>query len=69
MDGPKTLNGLILEHLEIIPEPGTSLMIARHPIEVTRTQNNAVQMTRMKAAIPETPESSTDSLDSDMDGG
>jgi Mg2+/Co2+ transporter CorB len=69
LDGPKTLNGLILEHMEIIPEPGTSLMIARHPIEITKTRNNAVQMTRIKPPISESPESSTDSGDPDMDGG
>ncbi len=34
-DGPKTLNGLILDHLEEIPEPGTSMMIEGYPIEVT----------------------------------
>jgi magnesium and cobalt exporter, CNNM family len=50
-DGPKTLNGLILEYLEMIPEPGTSLMISRYPIEVTKTQNNAIQMTRIMPAI------------------
>jgi Mg2+/Co2+ transporter CorB len=49
--GPKTLNGVILEYMEMIPEPGTSLMIARHPIEITKTQNNAVQMTRVMPAI------------------
>ena len=46
-DGPKTLNGLILEHLEMIPEPGTSLMINEVPIEITRTSNNAVQMAKL----------------------
>ena len=55
-NGPKTLNGLIVEHMEIIPEPGTSLMIARHPIEITRTQNNAVQMTRIMPAITSSTE-------------
>lgn len=50
-NGPKTLNGLILEYLEMIPEPGTSLMIAHHPIEITKTQNNAVQMTKIMPAI------------------
>ncbi|TNF36615.1 MAG: HlyC/CorC family transporter [Gammaproteobacteria bacterium] len=64
--GPKTLNGLILEYLEMIPEPGTSLMIARHPIEITKTQNNAVQMTRIKPAIGS---ESTSEDDNDMDGG
>jgi len=33
-DGPKTLNGLILEQLESIPETGTSLLIAGYPMEI-----------------------------------
>jgi len=45
--GPKTLNGLILEHMEIIPEPGTSLMINNYSIEIMRTSNNAVQSVRI----------------------
>ena len=69
MDGPKTLNGLILEHMEIIPEPGTSLMIARHPIEITKTQNNAVQMTRMRPAMPLSQDDINDNNDIEMDGG
>jgi len=51
IDGPRTLNGLILEYMEMIPEPGTSLMIARHPIEIIKTQKNAVQMTRVSDAM------------------
>jgi Mg2+/Co2+ transporter CorB len=47
-DGPKTLNGLILEHMEIIPQNGTSLMIENYTIEITRTNNNAVQTARVK---------------------
>jgi len=58
-NGPKTLNGVILEYMEMIPEPGTSLMIARHPIEITKTQNNAIQMTRVMPAIAK-PENETD---------
>ena len=46
-EGPKTLNGLILEHLEMIPAPGTSLLIANYPIEITRTDKNAVQTARI----------------------
>ncbi len=68
-DGPKTLNGLILEHLEIIPEPGTSLMIARHPIEITKTKNNAVQMTRIQPALIKESEEIETVEDSNMDGG
>lgn len=47
VDGPKTLNGLILEHLEIIPEPGTSLKIEGIAIEITKTKNNAVKSVRL----------------------
>lgn len=47
VDGPKTLNGLILEHLEIIPEPGTSLKLANIAIEITKTKNNAVKSVRV----------------------
>ncbi len=50
-DGPKTLNGLILEHLEMIPAPGTSLLIANYPIEITRTDNNAVQTARIQPQL------------------
>ena len=45
--GPKTLNGLILEHMEMIPEPGTSLLINNYSIEIMRTSKNAVQSVRI----------------------
>lgn len=47
LDGPKTLNGLILEHLESIPEPGTTIKIADHPIEIVQTQDRAVRSARI----------------------
>jgi len=68
LSGPKTLNGLILEHMEMIPEPGTSLKIANHPIEIIKTQNNAVQMTRVKPSIAISNEPNNNE-DNDMDGG
>ena len=46
-DGPKTMNGLVLEYLEDIPEPGTSLMIAGYPIEIVQTTGNAVRTARI----------------------
>jgi Mg2+/Co2+ transporter CorB len=46
-NGPKTLNGLILEHMEIIPKNGTSLMIGNYTIEITRTSNNAVRTAKV----------------------
>jgi len=52
-DGPKTINGLILEHMESIPEPGTSVLIDGYPIEVVQIQNNAVRTVRMSPKLPE----------------
>ncbi len=44
--GPRTLNGLIIEHMELIPEPGTSVLIQGHPMEITQTKNNAIKRVR-----------------------
>lgn len=46
-DGPKTLNGVILEHMEMIPEPGTSLLLHGLPVEIIKTQKNAVKTVRI----------------------
>lgn len=46
-DGPKTLNGLILEYLESIPEPGTSLLLSGYPVEIVQTSENAVKIARV----------------------
>jgi len=47
LNGAKTLNGLILEHLEDIPETGTSLKIAGYPIEIIQTQDRIVKVARI----------------------
>lgn len=52
-DGPKTLNGLILEHLEAIPEPGTSLLLAGHPIEIIQTTANGVKIAKINPTLTE----------------
>ena len=46
-DGPKTLNGLILESLETIPEPGTCVTIDDYPIEIVSSDDNRVQTARI----------------------
>jgi Mg2+/Co2+ transporter CorB len=46
-EGPKTLNGRILEYLEDIPDPGTSLMLADYPVEIVHTTNSAVKTVRV----------------------
>lgn len=59
MDGPKTLNGLIIEHLEMIPEPGTSLLLDNHPVEIIQMKENRVKTVRVHPALPSTePENS-----------
>ena len=52
-DGPKTLNGLIVEYLETIPESGTGLKIGGYPIEIIETRENRVQLARIHAAKAE----------------
>ena len=54
-DGPKTLNGLIVEYLETIPEPGTGLKIEGYPIEIVDTNDNRVKTVRIYPR-QETPE-------------
>ncbi len=46
-NGPKTLNGLILEHMEFIPSVGTCMLIDDHPVEVLKTMDNAVKSVRI----------------------
>ena len=51
----KTLNGLILEHLQDIPEAGTSLKIGDYPIEIIQTQDRAVKVARLFPAQKQPP--------------
>lgn len=46
-EGPKTLNGLIIEYLETIPEQGVSLKLFGHRIEITLMEGNAVKQVRL----------------------
>ncbi len=48
--GPRTINGLILEHLEMIPEGGTSLKINNYVLEIMHTQNNRIKTIRIQTA-------------------
>ena len=46
-DGPKTLNGLIVERLETIPAPTTCLKIEGYPIEIIEVDENRVRTVRI----------------------
>jgi len=47
LDGPKTLNGLLLDQFEDIPEVGVSLKLGDVPVEIVQTQDRAVKMARI----------------------
>jgi len=47
IDGPKTLNGLIIEHLEDIPQNNLSVRIAGYPIEIVEVSNNRIKKVRV----------------------
>ena len=56
-DGPKTLNGLILEYLENIPSPGTCLKIDDYPIEIVESDDSRVVTARVMAPVKRSGES------------
>jgi Mg2+/Co2+ transporter CorB len=51
-DGPKTLNGLLLERLETIPEPGTALRVDDYQFEVLQTGDNTIKTVRVQVMEP-----------------
>ncbi len=57
LEGPKTLNGLIVEHLGDIPAAGLSFRLAGQLVEILQTQDRAIKVVRLlppvgKAILP-----------------
>ena len=50
-NGPKTLNGLILETLESIPERGTSVLISGHSMEIKQTKDNVIRLVKLRPFV------------------
>ena len=46
-DGPKTLNGLIIEYLEDIPQAKLSVRIAGYPVEIVDVSDNMINSVRI----------------------
>jgi Mg2+/Co2+ transporter CorB len=46
--GPKTLNGLIIERLETIPQAGATLQLGGYQLEIVQTTDNAVRSVRVR---------------------
>jgi len=57
-EGPKTLNGLIIEYLEHIPDPGTSMLLGGYPIEIVQTSQNAVKTVHIDPSLKQSLPSS-----------
>lgn len=55
-DGPKTVNGLVTEHLQDLPEAGTSLKLGNYQIDIQRTRGTSVHLARIRSiAQPSEP--------------
>ena len=54
-DGPKTLNGLLLEQLEMIPDPGTALKVGPYQFEILQIADNAIKTVRVKSEGTDKP--------------
>jgi len=52
LDGPKTLNGLIVEHFQDIPEAGIGLNIAGYPMEIVQAKNQVVKVVKIFPVHP-----------------
>ena len=46
--GPKTVNGLLLEHLETIPDSGTMVRVGNYEFEVLQIADNAIRTVRVR---------------------
>ncbi len=46
-DGPRTLNGLILEHLEEIPASHLSVKVAQHKMEILELEENRIKLVKV----------------------
>jgi Mg2+/Co2+ transporter CorB len=53
-DGPRTLNGLIVEYLETLPHAGTVLRLGDLTIEILQTVDNSVKTARIRPAVAAT---------------
>jgi Mg2+/Co2+ transporter CorB len=56
-DGPKTLNGLLLENLESFPDAAAGIKIDEYYFEVMEVKDNLIQTARATAVPDEQPQS------------
>jgi len=63
LEGPKTLNGLIVEQLGEIPDAGTQVRVAGQAIEILQTQDRAIKVVRLLAPVGRTAAAPLQSTD------
>ena len=56
LEGPKTINGLLLEEFEDIPEAGARMEVSGHVVEILQVQNRMVKVVRILPPVQEAPE-------------
>ena len=56
-EGPKTLNGLLLEYLEEIPENKVSVRLAGYPLEIVDITENMIKTVRIMPEYFNAPQS------------
>jgi Mg2+/Co2+ transporter CorB len=61
-EGPKTLNGLLLEKLETIPSPGTALEVGPYRFEILQIGDNQIRTVRVFAPSASTAERGAERL-------
>ena len=55
-EGPKTLNGIVVEHFESFPPQGAIFTFNGHPITILAVEDNKVQQVRIEPAVYDTEE-------------
>jgi Mg2+/Co2+ transporter CorB len=58
--GPRTLNGLVIEYLETIPEAGISLRVGDYSIDILQTGDNAVKTVRLRPLAGAAPSAASE---------
>ncbi len=53
IDGPKTLNGIMMEYLENIPDGNTSFQIGKYRFETATLSDKMIELAKVKAIVSE----------------
>jgi len=58
-DGPKTLNGIVLEHFENFPQEGAQFQFNNHPITILEVEDNRVLQVLIDVAVTDDDDDET----------